>query len=175
MIYNTDKIIKGLLPVYDKLFSEFNAMGTLLEIGVLHGGALKWYRDTGRFKTIIGADINLPTAIPGVELNRVNQGNTNQLAELAAKYNGFDVVIDDGSHELEHVITTFDALWQHTRHIYVIEDWDVAYHTHRFGDWMSWLAEVWKQKRSLKAQEIRMVFNEDPNSYHGYLMLRRAV
>jgi hypothetical protein len=41
----------------------------------------------------------------------------------------WDIIIDDGSHRNDHIITTFNALWPHVRKggFYAIEDIEVAY------------------------------------------------
>lgn len=173
--YNSDKKIKGLFKFYEDLFNEYDIKGNLLEIGVLHGGSLAFYRDTGRFSKILGADINPPVIDLGrnVDIRRLDQKDREQLACLAKIYSDFNVVIDDGSHQLEHVIASFDVLWPHTKNIYVIEDWDVAYHWDRFDDWMRFIATLFRNKRELGAQEIRVMFDENPDSYHGVIMLRR--
>lgn len=176
MQFNSDKYEKGLFDFYDEIFTRYSISGTLLEIGVLHGGSLLWFKNTGRFEQIVGADIKLPKNDfgAGIYLHKLDQSSRPELDDMIKQYTDWNVVIDDGSHELEHVITTFDALWPHTRDIYIIEDWDVAYHCHRFNDWNAWISELWRKKRELGAQEIRVVFDENPLSYHGYIMLRRG-
>lgn len=173
---NSDKQIKGLFNLYDELFHKYRISGTLVEVGILNGGSLEWFRDTGRFEKIIGCDINIPDIDlgPKVILRHVDQGSDYDLDNLTKEFPPFDVVIDDGSHMLPHVIKTFDHLWPYTKKMYIIEDWDVAYQrTDWFHDWTMWIVELIRQKDKLGAEEIRICFNSNPNSYHGYIMLRR--
>lgn len=173
--YNSDKEVKGLFDLYDELLKTYDVKGNMLEVGVLHGGALRFFQDTGRFTQIVGADINPPPPMgEGITLHKVDQGSPEQLEELTKIYEPFNLIIDDGSHQLEHVVNTFNTLWNHTKGIYIIEDWDVAYHWSRFDDWMVFITRLLKYKRELGAQEVRVCFDEHPDRYHGYIMLRRG-
>jgi hypothetical protein len=70
----------------------------------------------------------------GVESTRIrtaagDQGDPAFLARLGAQLGPFDVIIDDGSHVNEHVITSFQALFPHLADegYYVVEDTQTAY------------------------------------------------
>jgi hypothetical protein len=58
-----------------------------------------------------------------------DQNDPEFMASLGERIGPIDIVIDDGSHVNEHVITSFDALFGHVRPggLYVIEDLQSSY------------------------------------------------
>lgn len=74
---------------------------------------------------IYGLDIfDKHVAGPRIRTIRGDQNDPECLAELAGEIGPLDVVIDDGSHVSEHVLTSFRALFPHLRAsgLYVVED-----------------------------------------------------
>jgi len=69
-----------------------------------------------------------------IEIFQGNQNDPQFLTEVANKIGSLDVVIDDGSHVNEHVITSFKTLFPFLNPggIYVVEDTQMAYWP-RFG------------------------------------------
>ncbi|KAK1738209.1 hypothetical protein QTG54_010878 [Skeletonema marinoi] len=55
---------------------------------------------------------------------------------IAARPDGWDVVIDDGSHVPAHNIISFEVLWKHVRPggVYVVEDIETSYYPKSTGD-----------------------------------------
>jgi mycinamicin biosynthesis methyltransferase MycE-like protein len=114
----------------------------ILEIGIggfsgeLGGASLKVWKKYFHRGTVFGLDLfdkselNQPrlTALVG------DQGDTDGLVALAREHGPFDIVIDDGSHENEHVRVSFEALFPYVRSggLYVIEDLQTSYFP-RFG------------------------------------------
>lgn len=90
---------------------------TLLEIGI--GGYDSWaggeslaaWRAYLPFGRVVGCDIVDKRVLTRrrIDIRIVDQGNDDQLKELAASVGPFDVVIDDGSHLNHHQISTFRA------------------------------------------------------------------
>ena len=118
-----------LAPLRDRRLS-------ILEIGVgghhlYEGGeSLRMWRDYFPRALLYGVDLYDKS---GVEEQRIrifqgDQGDERFLAELAAA-GPFDVIIDDGSHVNEHVITSFRALFPHLNDggLYLIEDLQSSY------------------------------------------------
>jgi mycinamicin biosynthesis methyltransferase MycE-like protein len=110
----------------------------LLEIGVggygdeqSGGGSLKMWRRFFRRATIFGLDVFDKSELNGPRLQvlRGDQNDPAELAALAEEYGPFDIVIDDGSHINEHVLTSFRALFPYLRNggFYVIEDLWTSY------------------------------------------------
>lgn len=110
----------------------------LLEIGVggyddptAGGASLRVWQRYFRRGLIYGMDIYDKTGIDGPRIRTIqgDQSDPAFLAELAADLGPFDIVIDDGSHLNEHVLTSFDALFPHVSDggLYVVEDVQTSY------------------------------------------------
>jgi hypothetical protein len=56
--------------------------------------------------------------------------NQDWLKEVAAKYGGFDIVLDDCSHEGIQMQTSFEALWESTKYCYAVEDLETQFGKH---------------------------------------------
>jgi hypothetical protein len=109
----------------------------LLEIGVGGGESIQTWLEYFPFAKIYGVDINHstnPWNTPGSPIPRytfIHGDQSNKVFwQSFIKVNGgdWDIVIDDGSHVGEHIITTFYSLFPHVSHggIYEIEDLGVA-------------------------------------------------
>ncbi|MCR6488782.1 class I SAM-dependent methyltransferase [Amycolatopsis sp. OK19-0408] len=114
----------------------------LLEIGIggfgdsgYEGGSLHMWQHYFPRGLVFGVDIT-EKKVTGSRIRtfRGDQNDPEFLARLAAEHGPFDIVIDDGSHRNDHVLTSFDALFPHVRDggLYVIEDLQSSYWT-RFG------------------------------------------
>jgi demethylmacrocin O-methyltransferase len=114
----------------------------VLEIGVggyenpdKGGGSLRMWKAYFRRSRIVGIDIHDKTRFRErrVDVWQCDQIDCEALRRLSSEYGGFDIVIDDGSHINEHVITTFSILFPLLRQngIYVVEDTQTAY-------WPTW-------------------------------------
>jgi MycE methyltransferase N-terminal len=110
----------------------------ILEIGIggynyesIGGESLyTWQRFFPR-ALVYGLDIYAKPAVTGPRIRAV-QGDQNDpafLAELGAEAGPFDIIIDDGSHINQHIVTSFTHLFPHLRPggWYVIEDLHTAY------------------------------------------------
>jgi hypothetical protein len=77
--------------IYERHLSRFRGRSpVMLEVGVFGGGSLAMWRDyLGPGSQIVGLDIN-PTC--------------------KAKYPQIDIVLDDGSYVMQHMIATFQHL-----------------------------------------------------------------
>ncbi|MGH3879581.1 MAG: class I SAM-dependent methyltransferase [Actinophytocola sp.] len=110
----------------------------VLEIGIggyddprSGGESLRMWEQYFRRGLIHGLDLHPKE---GVESTRIrtaagDQGDPELLARLGAQLGPFDVIIDDGSHVNEHVVTSFEALFPHLvdEGYYVVEDTQTAY------------------------------------------------
>lgn len=112
--------------IYDRHFAHrATAVKRVLEIGVDHGGSLQLWKEVFPNALIVGVDIN--PACKQYEEDRIqieigDQADSGFWASLWDHYTGFDIVIDDGSHDREHQSVSFNALWRQTRMVYLIED-----------------------------------------------------
>ncbi len=122
------------LPLYDRALAPFVGRPvTVVEIGLAYGGSLQLWRDyLGPQIRLIGVDID-PVARtfeePGVEVLIGDQGDPAFLQMLARHVGQADIVIDDGSHRVDHQILTFEALFPILRDggVYVCEDLHTSY------------------------------------------------
>ncbi len=124
------------LEVYEDAFRPFKQQPVdLLEIGVQNGGSLEvWSRYFPRARTLTGCDINprcagLQYADPRVQ---VIVGNANEQAtfqRIAARSPAFDLIVDDGSHRTNDVVSSFLTYFPLLKPggIYIAEDMHCAY------------------------------------------------
>ncbi len=122
------------LPLYERYFAAWrNRPVRFLEIGVSKGGSLAmWRKYFGPQAIIFGIDINEACA----KFNGVNaqvrigsQADGAFLNGVVAEMGGLDLVLDDGSHRMEHVEASLDILFPHLTMggSYMIEDLHTAY------------------------------------------------
>ncbi len=121
-------------PLYEDTFKKYqNRTCTILEIGCDQGGSMHlWKRYLGPYAQIVGLDIN--PACKAAEEEQINieigsQADPEVLNALINKYAPFDVVIDDGSHRMQDVETSFRHLFEHVTAdgCYIVEDLHTAY------------------------------------------------
>lgn len=101
---------------YEQFFTRFrNTPVKMLEIGVFKGGSLELWRNYfGHDATIFGIDIN-PSCANFVDApNQVrigSQDDPNFLRSVVQEMGGLDIVLDDGSHRGNHIISSFRTLF----------------------------------------------------------------
>lgn len=125
-------------PVYDKILSEYrNKTINVLEIGVLDGGSLElWHRYFGPNALIVGIDNHLQSNSKGldfdtpmIQFRKGDQSDSVFLQSIIDEFKEFDIIIDDGSHVCQHVITSFNKLYGSVTKngMYIIEDAHTSY------------------------------------------------
>lgn len=122
------------IPLYDRYFSRWrNRSFRFLEIGVSRGGSLDlWRRYFGRDAVIFGIDVNPKCKDLNGIAGQVRIGSQDDPAFLAAvveEMGGVDVVLDDGSHVMQHIRSSFEVLFPKLSYggTYMIEDLHTAY------------------------------------------------
>ncbi len=143
--YGTDKFgYHDYTPNYYKLLKHLkNRPIKLLEIGVggyqdadRGGESLEVWRDFFPKAQIVGIDIQKKEMDLGerVSILQGSQVDAEFLETLVRDHGPFDVIIDDGSHRNEHVVTSFQLLYPTLAEggIYVVEDVQTAFFP-RFG------------------------------------------
>ena len=127
------------LPIYDRYFSRYRGTPVkFLEIGVNNGGSLQmWRRYLGKDAVICGVDINPDCAQYDGQSAMVRIGSQDDpafLADVVREMGGVDVVLDDGSHQMEHVHSSLEVLFPLLTMggTYMIEDLHTSYIA-RFG------------------------------------------
>lgn len=116
-------------PIYERHLKAWeNKTCTFLEIGVSKGGSLQMWKDfLGPLATVIGIDIDPECKShesQGIHIRIGDQSDTNFLHEIIEEFGAPDIVIDDGSHMMGHLITTFEYLYPKLSKngVYIAED-----------------------------------------------------
>lgn len=122
------------MPAYERHLQRFvDRPLTLLEIGCGEGGSLQmWKRYFGPYAHIVGVDIDprcKDFEEEQISVRIGSQADERFLSELISEFGEFDVVIDDGSHTMEHVVTSFKYLYPRLdkNGVYIVEDLHTAY------------------------------------------------
>lgn len=120
-------------PIYERYFQPFKEVSpTVVEFGCAGGGSLEIWREYfGESARIIGVDINPKCKnleSHGFEILIGDQGDSEFLAEVADKVAGADIVIDDGGHTSNQMISTFREIYpvMSKTGVYIAEDTHAA-------------------------------------------------
>jgi hypothetical protein len=120
--------------VYDRHLARFRGKSpVMLEIGVMGGGSLAmWKEYFGEGSRIIGLDINPECKAhegDGIEVFIGSQDDPAVIDAIFAKYPEIDVVLDDGSHVMNHMISTFELAYERVKPngVYMVEDTHTCY------------------------------------------------
>ncbi|NBB98514.1 MAG: class I SAM-dependent methyltransferase [Alphaproteobacteria bacterium] len=122
------------LPIYERHFAPFrNSAVKVLEIGVQNGGSARMWRDWfGPEAVIFGIDINPACAAANGEVAQIRTGSQDDsafLEQVVSEMGGVDIVIDDGSHVMAHIHSSFRTLYPRLSDggVYLVEDLHCAY------------------------------------------------
>jgi hypothetical protein len=134
---NDKKIIhkwKHYFPIYERHFKDFVYKPvTFIEIGCGQGGSLQmWKRYFGPHARIIGIDINPECKAfedDQIEVRIGPQQDPQFLQSVLSEVGAPDIVLDDGSHVMSHVASSFQFLYPRmTKNgVYLVEDLHTAY------------------------------------------------
>lgn len=130
ILYETDKSNKGhFYTQYYEIFFESlrDKEINLLEIGIDKGASLRMWADYFENGTIVGLDIDDKSQYRTDKIDTaiLDQSSKEQLEQFGKEYDQcFDIVIDDGSHESNHQILTFEVLFPYLKQggLYCCED-----------------------------------------------------
>jgi hypothetical protein len=136
-LINDDKIIHKwahYFPIYERHFAGWrNKSVTFLEIGVFRGGSLQmWQRFFGPLAKIVGIDIDPQCKeheSPGIFVRTGDQSDPAFLQSIIDEFGPPDIVLDDGSHQMEHIAQSFEFFYPKMlkNTIYMVEDLHTAY------------------------------------------------
>lgn len=122
------------LPLYEQYLGRWrNQPLRFLEIGVSRGGSLEmWRKYFGPQAQIYGLDINPTCSRFDGQFGQVRIGSQDDPAFLDAivdELEGVDVILDDGSHIMNHIRTSFLTLFPRLSlgGCYIIEDLHTSY------------------------------------------------
>ncbi len=125
---------KHYFPIYERHFHDWVYKPlTFLEIGCGYGGSLQmWKRYFGPHATIVGIDI-LPRCKEyeedQIEVRIGPQQDATFLQSIIDEFGTPDIVLDDGSHMMSHVVESFSILYPQVAKngVYMVEDLHTAY------------------------------------------------
>ena len=130
-----DKLLCGFTDMYEIFFNDLKKNKiNLLEIGIYQGRSLAMWSDYFKNGFIYGIDINLieynlykktlieNNAFSNKNVNVFEINSTNM--DLNIDLPDFDIIIDDGDHDLVSQNNTFTIWWEKLKNngIYIIED-----------------------------------------------------
>lgn len=133
--YKTDKSSKwhGFTKYYEKYLESWrDKKFKLLEIGISSANSLKMWRDFFPQAEITGIDIDrnsLKYREDGFNMIMCDQSDSGSLTTLSETVGPFDIVIDDGSHRMDHIIISFETLFPLLNNggLYIVEDLHTCY------------------------------------------------
>jgi len=134
---NTGNLIgkwKHYFEIYDRHFSRYRGTDVhIVEIGVYQGGSLQmWKKYFGAKAKIYGIDINPQCKTLEEDQIKIligNQEDRKFLRSAADTIGRIDILIDDGGHEMEQQINTFEELFPRIdkNGVYLCEDLHTSY------------------------------------------------
>ena len=133
MKYSTDKCPhhRGLrpghsyTPYYHELLKGISIQHQrLLEIGVETGSSLRMWRDYFSTSRIIGLDVNRSYLFheERISTHLCDVSDPVVLSGITWYYRAFDIIIDDGSHQLKDQVAAALTILPYVSGFYVIED-----------------------------------------------------
>jgi len=131
------------LDVYESYFAPIRQqVKCVLELGVFRGYSLMTWRDYFPNAQVWGIDIDpIANANYGDRVHVItgSQVDPAAIAQVAAGQE-FDIVVDDGSHLVDHLIGSFELIWPRVKPggFYVMEDLGCTY----LGNMAQW-KDVW--------------------------------
>ncbi len=122
------------LDIYDLLLAGWKGRNiSFLEIGVYKGGSLRMWREffaPDARLTFLDIDPACKALeLPGTEIWIGDQADAVFLSKVAHDRGPFQLIVDDGGHQMHQQITSFQSLWPHLADggFYVVEDTHSSY------------------------------------------------
>lgn len=119
--------------IYDFWLKEKqNQIKKVLEIGICKGGSLALWKEYFTNAEIVGIDIDKSCKqfeTSGVKVYIGSQSDKEFLTYITQVEKEFDLIIDDGSHEYQDQIISFEVLFPFLKNngLYIIEDLGTSY------------------------------------------------
>jgi hypothetical protein len=120
--------------IYERHLERFRGTSpVMIEIGVMGGGSLAmWKEYFGSGSHIIGIDINPECKAheaDGIDIFIGSQDDPATIDAIFSKHPKIDIVLDDGSHMMHHMISSFELMYDRIRWngVYIVEDTHTCY------------------------------------------------
>ncbi|GAA5265659.1 hypothetical protein ACOSOMT5_P2086 [Acidiphilium sp. MT5] len=133
-------------PIYHQLFQHLREKSIrMLEIGIggydspkAGGASLRMWAEYFPYAKIIGLDIEAKKIdiSPRVKIIQGSQIDIDLLKKITGEHGPFDIIVDDGSHVVSHMIDSFICLYplMASSGIYAIEDVQTSFSTNSGGN-----------------------------------------
>lgn len=170
--YHTDKAyLHNFCNDYEKLLRK--DIKTLWEIGILDGASLRMWSEYYPNAKIIGYDIEDKSSLSfndNVSVKLLDQSNKSQLSDLA-KQTDIDIIVDDGSHIIQHQILTFEMLFNCLKSggQYILEDLHTSTNVHNANDY-----RIYNNKGALQYL-LDIISNNVPVNYPGQTNTQQVI
>ena len=126
--------LRHYFPAYERHFGRFvDQPVTFVEIGCGTGGSVQMWKEwLGPEATIVGIDVNPRAeqyADEQIQIRIGDQGNVGFLAAVIDEFGPPDAVLDDGSHQMRDMLTSFRFLYPQlaSEGVYMVEDVHTSY------------------------------------------------
>jgi len=120
--------------IYERHLARFRGTSpVMIEIGVMGGGSLAmWKEYLGPESRIIGIDIDPACKVhedDGIEIFIGSQDDPATIDAIFTKYPKVNIVLDDGSHLMRHMISSFELMYHRLvpNGVYIVEDTHTCY------------------------------------------------
>lgn len=120
--------------IYERHLRRFRGMSpVMIEIGVMGGGSMAmWKEYFGRGSRIVGLDIDPQCKAheaEGIEVFIGSQDDPALVDAIFARYPKVDIVLDDGSHIMQHMVASFELMYERVQPhgVYLVEDTHTCY------------------------------------------------
>ena len=162
------------LPVYERYLDRFRGQPVrFLEIGVQYGGSLQiWRKYFGTEAQILGVDIHpLAGRDPRLQepVRTGDQSDCEFLQQVFNEMGGIDVVLDDGSHRMRDIATSFEFLFPLLPEggLYIIEDVSATF-------WRDYRGSMGGPLRNISSYLQRLILDQH-HQFHPYPVRNKAV
>lgn len=129
MRFATDKVHHGYLGTYLRIAADLGPSARVCEVGVEHGHGLDLFQALFPDGLVCGVDADGGCRWPEGTVRVIcDQDSVSLPGRLLAVSPGWDLIVDDASHDGGKTAATFLLLWPliSPGGFYVIEDWQVA-------------------------------------------------
>ena len=124
--YKTDKFQLGFADFYNKiLFNYKNDIKSIFEIGIFYGNSLNSWNEYFPNAKVYGIDkISIDMKNNNIKTFVGHQNDKNVLNKIIKETGNFDIIMDDGSHDLDHQQISLGILFKNVNPngYYIIED-----------------------------------------------------
>lgn len=167
--------------IYNRHLSKYYGKDvTIMEVGVNQGGSLQiWKKVFGPNAKIIGIDI-MPKC-KELEEDQIqifigNQEDRGFWKDLKTKIPQVDILIDDGGHEMNQQIVTFEEMFSFVKEdgVYLCEDTGTSYNPQKFhsgykkaGTWIEFSKDLIDYLHAWFSRDKKLMVNEYTNSIHS--------